>query len=276
MEVAQMDVAAQLDREWSYLAGAGIARQLPDWQQGEPALACFADPCALLRFLHSATAAETDGPLLALLRVARRDRLAGRLLLQMLLPALKTQSERIVCPARRRDELWELLLFHAWETICSYPLTRRRRVAANLALQVLHETTRELQRRPCSHDHEQLLPGHELESAAAAELDDRESVVEAAVAMGAISEGDAELVLCTRVDGIRLRLLANMLDVSYGALRKRRQRAEATLRSTLAGARDVPNPVVSDLVSYARRSSRRTRTAAATAATTAARATRAA
>ena len=35
----------------------------------------------------------------------------------------------IIITARRRDELWELLLFHAWETICCYPLTRRRRVA---------------------------------------------------------------------------------------------------------------------------------------------------
>jgi DNA-directed RNA polymerase specialized sigma24 family protein len=276
MEVAQMDVAAQLDREWSHLAGAGIARELPLWQRREPTLACFATPNALLRFLHSAPGAETDEPLLALLRIARRDRLAGRLLLQVLLPALKTQSERIVSPAGRRDELWELLLFHAWETICCYPLARRRRVAANLVLQVLHEATRELQRRSCAHDHEQLLPGHALEPAANADVDDRESFVEAAVAMGAISEGDAELILCTRLDGIRLRLLADILGVSYGALRKRRQRAEAALRRTLAGGCDVPNPAVSDLVSYARRISHRTRTAAALAATTAARATRAA
>ena len=270
-----MDVAAQLDREWSHLAGAGIARELPLWQRREPALACFTAPNALLRFLHSAPAAETDEPLLALLRIARRVRLAGRLLLQVLLPALKTQSERIVSPAWRRDELWELLLFHAWETICCYPLARRRRVAANLVLQVLHETTRELQRRFCSHDHEQLLPGHAVEPAANADIE-RESFVEAAVAMGAISEGDAELVLCTRVDGVHLRLLADMLGVSYGALRKRRQRAEAALRRTHAGVCDVPNPAVSDLVSYARRSSHRTRTAAALAATTAGRATRAA
>jgi DNA-directed RNA polymerase specialized sigma24 family protein len=276
MEVAHMDVAAQLDREWTHVAGAGIARQLPDWQRREPTLACFAAPNALLQFLHSAPAAETDRPLLALLRIARHDRLAGRLLLQVFLPALKTQSERIVSPAGRRDELWELLLFHAWETICCYPLTRRRRVAANLVLQVLHETTRELHQRSCPHDHEPLLPEHELWPAATADVDDRESRVEAAVAIGAISEGDAELVLCTRVDGIRLPLLADMLGVSYGALRKRRQRAEAALRATLAGGRDVPKPAVSDLVSYARRSSHRTRTAAATAATTAARATRAA
>jgi DNA-directed RNA polymerase specialized sigma24 family protein len=275
MEVAQMDVAAQLDREWSHLAAAGIARQLPLWQGREPNLACFAAPNALLRFLHSAPATETDGPLLALLRIARRDRLAGRLLLQVLLPALKTQSERIVSPAGRRDELWELLLFHTWETICCYPLARGRRVAANLVLQVLHETTRELQRRSCSHDHEQLLPAHAIAPAPNADVD-RESLVEAAVAMGAISEGDAELVLCTRVDGIRLRLLADMLGVSYGALRKRRQRAEAALRRTHAGVCDVPNPAVSDLVSYARRSSRRPRPPAALAATAAGRATRAA
>jgi DNA-directed RNA polymerase specialized sigma24 family protein len=257
-----MDVAAQLDREWPLLADAGIARQLADWQRREPALVGFTHPTTLLRFLHSAPAAETDAVLLALLRTARHDRLAGRLLLQALLPALKTQSARIVHPADRRDELWELLLFHAWETICCYPLTRSRRVAANLVLQVLHDTTRELRRAYAPKHPDQVPPAHELGSALPADADGREDAIQAAVTAGAISAADAELVLCTRVDGIRLRFLASLLGVSYTALRKRRQRAEAELRKALEPARRVPNALAPDLVSHARRSSRVTRPAA--------------
>ncbi len=67
-----------------------------------------------------------------------RDRLAGRCVLQAILPALKAQSARISHPRATPEELWELLLFHAWQAICCYPVARRRRrVAANLVLRVL-------------------------------------------------------------------------------------------------------------------------------------------
>ena len=71
----------------------------------------------MLRFLHDNPPAETNEPLLALLTLARDDRLAGRFLLQAILPALKSQAKRIVHPAAFRDEVWELLLFYAWEAI---------------------------------------------------------------------------------------------------------------------------------------------------------------
>src|SRR5207249_270690 len=103
----------------------------------------------LLFFLNSSRPEETDVPLLALLSLAREDRVAGRLVLQAILPALKSQAERIAYEPRWRDEVWELLLFFAWQAVCAYPIERRRiRVAANLVLQVLHDTTREL--RPAS------------------------------------------------------------------------------------------------------------------------------
>ena len=38
-------------------------------------------------------------------------------------------------------EVWSLLLAHAWERICSYPLARRpERVAANLLYDTLRDT----------------------------------------------------------------------------------------------------------------------------------------
>jgi hypothetical protein len=255
-----MDVVHQLDREWPLLARREISDRLAVWQIEERGLAHFAGLRELLAVLHSAPAAETDEPLLALLGIARHDRLAGRTLLQVLLPALKTQAERIVYPARRRDEVWELLLFHAWQAICCYPLNRRRRVAANLVLQVLHETTRELDRDASRAGHADLAPLLQRQTTSEEEA---ECVVAAAVSAGVISEYDCELILRSRVDGVRLRLLASVLGVSYTALRKRRQRAEAALRKMLEPARAVPNPAVSDLVLDERRASRRTREAAA-------------
>lgn len=254
-----MDVAHKLDCEWPLLARREVAACLAGWRANQPELARFADPAQLLAFLHAAPAPETDPVLLALLTLARRDRLAGRTLLQVLLPALKTQAERIVHPACRREEVWELLLFNAWQAICSYPLPRRGRVAANLVLQVLHETTRELESmRAFERDHDDVDQlAHVLRLDCAENVSCGESVVAEAVAAGVISASDGELILRTRVDGIRLRLLAAMHSVGYATLLKRRQRAEATLRKLLEPAAAVRKSTVSDLVLYERPSARR-------------------
>ena len=254
-----MDVAHKLDCEWPHLASGRVAEVFPRWRRQQPQLRRFRSPHNLLAFLHSAPAEQTDGPLLALLTLARTDRLAGRTLLQWLLPALKTRADRIAFPCQRRDEVWEALLYSGWEVICCYPLERRRaRVAANLVLDVLHHTTQELHHhRRYSHAIDEdrrgwlfsTKPGRDGEASA---LDRQpsepvaparqvpvEAVVLEGVAAGVIVERDADLILRTRVDGIRLRLIARTLGVSYEALLKRRQRAEAALRSLLARQSDV-------------------------------------
>ena len=128
---------------------------LPVWQARQPALRGFTSPQQLLRFLHNRSMEETNEPLLALLALARDDqlaerfRLAGRFLIQAMLPSLKSQAKRIVHPPEFRDEVWELLLFYAWEAILTYPIPSGARPATsgvNLVLQVLHNATRELRR----------------------------------------------------------------------------------------------------------------------------------
>lgn len=264
-----MDVAYQLDVEWPLLARGKVARALPRWQKKKPELRAFGTPHQLMLVLHSAPAEETDGPLLALLALARHDRLAGRVLLQVLLPALKTRADRIVHPAHAREEVWELLLYSAWETICSYPIERRRlRVAANLVLQVVHRTTRALRHPSLVHDDNDepeltwLRPsadedGGEPERAARLEEGVApagrvapEAVVLAGVAAGVISPEDADLILLTRVDGIRLAVVARTQGVGYHALRQRRQRAEIHLRQLLSVQGDVSKRPVLDPVSY--------------------------
>lgn len=245
-----MDVVYQLDREWSLLARREVATALPRWRERQPALRRFSSPRALLEFLHTAPPDRTDAPLLALLALARAERLAGRTLLQVLLPALKTRAPRILHPAYiGNDEIWELLLYAAWEAICCYPLERRRvRVAANLVLQVIHRTTRDLRRASLEH-HEAAT--REPERAAPPPPLAPETVVMSGVAAGVISADDADLVLLTRVDGIRLRVYARTLGINYDALLKRRQRAEAALRTLLDAHRDVRKTPVSDPVFYA-------------------------
>jgi DNA-directed RNA polymerase specialized sigma24 family protein len=266
-----MDVAYKLDCEWPLLARGEVARALPRWQAEQPQLRRFGSAQQLLVFLHSAPAAETDAPLLALLALARCERLAGRTLLQVLLPALKRRVNRIVYPVYKRDEVWEILLYSAWEAICSYPVERRRfRVAANLVLLVIHRATRELHHSPAgseaadeqkqrtwlvslgSHRNRPAPPGEEWLSQVVAPPEPiaPEAAVVAAVAAGAISKRDAALILSTRVDGIRLQLIARTFGLSYHALRQRRQRAEQRLRAFLDSSCDVSKRPVLDPVSH--------------------------
>ena len=229
-------VVAQLEQEWPLLARRELALALARWRGHQLSLQPFQRPEDLLAFLHGAAADESDGPLLALLVLAADDRAAGRFVLQAILPALKAQARRLTTRSTSREELWELLLFHAWEAICTYPVTRRRsRVAANLVLQVLHDTSRELRRnsqiaaraagrapsfrRARGRSAKQTAPGPPPRR-----------LLHAATTAGVIRRRDAALILRTRLRDIELRRLAQSAGVSYEALLKRRQRAEQALR----------------------------------------------
>jgi DNA-directed RNA polymerase specialized sigma24 family protein len=243
-----VDTISQLEFEWPVLCAGAVAQAFPSWRRAEPALARFEGARQLLEALHRARRGESDAPLHALLRLAATDRLAGRVCLQAIVPALKAFSVRIPHRHDRREELWALLLASAWEAICSYPQQRSRRVAANLVLQVLHETTRELRRAELplagAPSHSRDVPAGNIvlvpigearkhEAPAAARPGGVEGLVAAAVSAGVIGGFDGELVLLSRVDAIPLRVLAASLGLPYDRLRKRRQRAEARLRARL-------------------------------------------
>ena len=225
-----MDAVTQLEREWPLLARGALRPAFAAWRRDEAALARFGGPQALLVFLQRAPSAETDAPLHALLALSRGDRLAARLCLQALLPALKAQARRLLQAGRARDEVWELELAHAWQAIRGFPLTRRRRVAANVVLQVLHDTTRALRER--GGQPESLEDGERAVAGAASPLG-VDGLLAAARAVGLLGAGDAELIARSRVDGEALAALAAGRGVAYETLRKRRQRAEARLRAEL-------------------------------------------
>lgn len=228
-------VVAQLEQEWPLLARRELALAFARWRANQPSLRRFQRPEELLVFLHGAAPDQSDGPLLALLVLAADDRAAGRFVLQAILPALKAQARRLATRSTPREELWELLLFHAWEAICTYPVTRRHRVAANLVLQVLHDTSRELKRSPQiaartaargpSFRHARVRPAQR-----AASGPPPRRLLHAAITAGVIRRRDAALILRTRLGDAELRRLAHSAGISYQALLKRRQRAEQALR----------------------------------------------
>jgi hypothetical protein len=236
-----MNAVTQLEQEWPFLAGRAFRDALPAWQERRRALRGFQNVRDLLRFLHAAPAQQTDPLLLALLALARRDRLAGRFVLQAILPALKNHAARLLrTGAASYDEVWELLLFHAWERICSYPLRRRSQVAANLELDVLQRIRRELHRAFRLREHacpaltlELLnLPARHRQFTAPTRAAD-ERLLGDAIEAGVITAEDAQLILDTRIDGVPLRAAAEECGLTYTLLRQRRLRAEDALRAWL-------------------------------------------
>jgi hypothetical protein len=129
-------VLRRLDAEWTDLQGdpraADVCRR---WAAKVPALKGCATPAGVLRRVP----ADPDAVLGALLAEAAADgRLAGRVVLQALLPKMVRMAA--VDPAAEVDDYVTAL----WCGIAAYPLARRpRSVAANLALDTLKAVRRE-------------------------------------------------------------------------------------------------------------------------------------
>ena len=226
---AKTDVVEALEHEWPQLLPSLNAR-LRTWGRREPVFAAFPAAPLLLRALRSQQDHRLeDAILLALLREARQDRLAGRFVVQALLPGLKRAAARILFEAGERDELWSILLANLWERITSYPLERRpRRVAANLLLDTIHATLTDFGRARRTIQATEPLVSDEL-APARREEEEAEVVLARAARAGAISCEEAVLILRTRLEGLSLATLARELGVSYDALRVRRRRAERRL-----------------------------------------------
>lgn len=233
------------ERDWQReLAGGALAEQLRRWREVEPALWPFSSPAALVRYLGPSTpAARKDEALCALLRRAREDPLAARLILQTLLPGLKRRVGLVLIDAHERDELWSAVLYRAWRRIRGYPIGRLpHHVAANLALSAVRDGLRmlEKERDPARRTTADESGPEPLER------DPCESDIDAllgrAVHDGAITKAEAELIVRTRIDGVPLVRYASAKGRGYDALRIARQRAERRLLLYL-GARNVHRSV---------------------------------
>lgn len=225
-----MDPVDALEREWPHLA-ARLTERLKAWSEEEPALAAFPTARLLVGFLQRPGADYDlkDALLAALLRRARSERLAGRVVLQALLPGLKRLAGFLIRVPEERDEVWSTLLAACWERICAYPLQRRpQRIAANLLADTRKALLLERTNTVVLAEREQLwgdVPIPPLPLAAV----DLERPLRGAVAAGAITAEQAELIAASRVDGVDLRTLATKEGVFYNTVNVRRLRAERRL-----------------------------------------------
>jgi DNA-directed RNA polymerase specialized sigma24 family protein len=220
-----------LERDWQReLNGPQLRSRFAAWREAEPALSPFQTPLAVLRFLRrSGSSARKDEVLCALLRRARWEPVAGRVVLEAMLPGLKKLAGRLLIDVRDREELWSVLLVCAWERICAYPVQRRpRRVAANVLLDSMRGTLAALssaRRDPAAQA--ESLPSHAEALPKPAGVD---ALLDAAISAGAITRDEAELILATRVDDVPLSVLARSRGVSFDTLKHRRGRAERRLQ----------------------------------------------
>lgn len=226
------------------LASEVLASRFAVWSQSDPTLRRFRSAGDMMRFLRSRpSSVEEDAVLRPLVAQAMRDPLAGQLVLFAVLPGLKNLARRSLVSVEEREELWSALLACVWEQIRSYPLERRpRRIAANLLLDTLRHTLRAMR---ASRTSEQPLAREPREDdpdplAFVSPTDgDVDALLERAVAQGAISEAERDLVLATRFDGVALADVAAAKGEPYNRVKVRRQRAERRLLVWL-GYRPVP------------------------------------
>jgi hypothetical protein len=142
---------SRLNREWALLCDSAAGRlAVRGWAvagEGRDELSALVDVDglqAVVHLLHStdAEAGGHDAVLIALLEWAQEgDRLAGRVVLQTMLPAAVRLAHAITSRPDvlgDRDEACAVVLATLWQVIATYPVARRRdRVAANLYLDTL-------------------------------------------------------------------------------------------------------------------------------------------
>jgi len=142
---------SRLNREWALLCDSAAGRRaVRDWasqSQDRAALSGLLDVDGLhatVQLLQSAevTASGRDGVLVGLLERAQDgDRLAGRVVLQTMLPAAVRIAQAITSRPDvlgDQDEAFALVLAALWQVIATYPVaSRREKVPANLYLDTL-------------------------------------------------------------------------------------------------------------------------------------------
>lgn len=222
-----------LAHEWPRLARSRyLQTRFRSWQRSAPALVRFASPIAVIGFMRGPEAlAEKDAVLCALLRFAKEDSGAGLIVLETIRPGLLNLTARITRNARNREELRATLLLAIWEGIRHYPLERRpQRAAANLLLDALHRTLVEVGRESAWRSRWSFTPVEFHERVAPQEIDrDVDGLLDRAVRAGALNSVEAEMILASRIDGVKLAELASAAGVSYNTMKLRRQRAERRL-----------------------------------------------
>lgn len=231
------DLFARLDDDWiSFTQSATAPRLLEAWGEVEPALAGFASFSTLLGALRGRTdVAWRDRRMLALLRLARRDRDARRVALQVVRPALSCLAQTY---AHRwgADDVRSEVVTAALERIATFPTDRRQdNLAGHIVQDVRHQLFKRLERelaveRSFSMADDLAMVEHELVAAPERTAADRVvSIVSEAVRVQRITERQARLVLDSRLGGVPVEDIAAEWGRPAQTVRRMRQRVERAL-----------------------------------------------
>lgn len=234
----------QLVAEWVELHGSpSVRRTLARWVRRHPVLSGLADPGAIVDHVDAAGPDTCDEVMIALLELAQAgQQLAGRVLLQMMLPALECLTRRT--RGGSTDATWaedqrHIVVAEFWGVITAYPVGRRRqKVAANLQKETLRAVV-----QPRAHRVEEVLTDEPLGTIGTDAFVDRivdpigiESSIEEVVgwaldrAIVTAAEADLLLRLCRsdQLNGSHPAVAAE-LGCSPAALRQRSSRAKRKL-----------------------------------------------
>ena len=218
-----------LEREWQRLARAQGA------ECGLRAVCEVAGGAVTLgdveSWVRAAAPCEADRVLVALVdRAIAGHGLAARTLVQLLLPGARRLARRWWA-LEDQDECAAATIAAVYERIRRYPLERRpARVAANILMDAeldLRRAARVL--RPTTD-----LPRELCEPATANPAVELAELLVDAVADGAISASDAELIAASRIAGVRLADLAVRRCRHLRTLQYQRRRAEHALVAAAA------------------------------------------
>lgn len=251
MTCKEFDTA--LAMEWAVIStGAAARRAVLRWGETEPALAGAETPAGVIDTILSAPEEESIAVTQAVLRLARSDRLAARLLIQVMVPTLATEcfrSSRMLRAGRvpvTSSEVVALVIGAAAEAIGSYA----RRPVVPFPLRTIRRRMIEIVIARRS----RLMKQAEVESVQFAEathpsgdpMDTEPTPAElladtltTAVELGIVSGQDAQVVWLSRRFDVSALAQADNDAREHERLRRRRSRAQRRLienRETLLDA----------------------------------------
>lgn len=226
-----------LDAEWLRISRARAARDaLRRWAMEDDAFAGHSDLVALAAAHVTAHPGDADRTLAGLARRAPTDRLAARVMLQLLLPGCRALTQVVPLAGAEPEERAAAVVAAAFGRIRTYPIERR---PARIALNVMLDTRKTLCARR-SHVVEVSMTAEELREidsadvgwpTAAHELLD---VLIDAVEGGRLDRSSAQLIALTRIGDRSCREIAERYGSHLGSIRRRRHLAEQSLIATAA------------------------------------------
>jgi len=179
---------------------------------------------------------SADDYLLQIVRLARHDVLAARIVLQRILPPLCAVARRHTTNRQQRLDMMDELVANAWPAICSYPADRRRcRVAASLVRDITFETLVRPTRRQCAQEipTDLDLLDDPADQVTTEPIDELVELLHDARTVPGISDGDITFI-CQLINHGKPELLAATMKVTARTVRNHRDAVVHRLRTLVA------------------------------------------